>query len=116
MTDLAFIPYDVAVPFIYFCSIFGMMWGGYCIHRVASIDINDSSKFKGAAKEDAKSINGEAGEYSPSEILESMKFCNETITAVSNLPLLLNNREFQDHAHTSPIWCLALLFLIYYYC
>jgi hypothetical protein len=59
MTDIikdTFIPSDVAVPFIYFCSVWGIAWGGWCIHKIREIDINDTSKFRGSKKE-ANSIN-----------------------------------------------------------
>lgn len=75
----AFFPDDVAVPFIYLCSIFGIAWGAFCIHKIREIDINDTSKFRGSKKE-GNSINGEEGEYSAEEILKQMKFCNETIS------------------------------------
>jgi len=67
--DLPFFVSDLAVPFIYFCAIFGIMWGGYCVYRIREIDITDTSKFRGAKKEGG-SINSEGGEYSPEEILE----------------------------------------------
>jgi len=78
--DCSFFPSETSVPIIYLGSVFGIMWGVYCIHRIRSIDFKDTSTIRGAKKEESSGIQDGGDEYTPEFVVEKMTFCNDTIT------------------------------------